>query len=163
MVYIYFDYKAQQTQTAGNVARSLLKQLECNQVDLSPDLEELYENSIRKGKEPSITAFTYLLKSYAQKYPVYAVFDAMDECADEYRDNMFTFFNELQKQDYRILISSRPHQSLPCQLNDVTPFEIAADRQDVERFILDRLERAGNKISALQNKCLNLADDAQGM
>ena len=49
---------------------------------------------------PSINVFSELLESYAQKYPIYAIFDAMDECAKEYRDNVFTLFPELQKYSY---------------------------------------------------------------
>ena len=76
---------------------------------------------------------------------------------------MFIFFAELQKSGYRILISTRPHESVPCQLNDITASEIAADRQDLEKFIIYRLEKAGNKNSALEKKCMDLANDAAGM
>ena len=137
--------------------------MECNDVGLSPALEDLYETSTRTHQEPSISALTELLKIYAQKYLAYVVFDAMDECAKEYRDDVFTFFAELQKLGYRILISTRPHESVPCQLNDVTLLKIAADRQDLENFIMYRLAKAGNKISALEKKCMDLANDAEGM
>ena len=162
-VYFYFDYNARQTQTAANVARCLLKQLERNQVGLSPALEDLYENSMRTHQEPSISTFIELLKLYAQKYSAYSVFDAMDECAKEYRDDVFTFFAELQKFGYRILISTRPGESVPCQLNDVTLLQIAADRQDLEKFIIYWLEKAGNEIPALEKKCMDLANAAEGM
>lgn len=164
MVYVYFDYKAQQTQTVTHVARLLLKQLLAQSHGLSPELEALYETSTQECYDPDLPTLMWHLAWYSERFPVYAVFDALDECNETQLDDMILFFTELQKISYRLLVSCRPHlQNLSNQLRDPITFEIEANEYDLRNYVTYRLEKEKNRNVALEQKCQDLVKNVQGM
>lgn len=163
-MYVYFDYKAQQTQTAIDVARILLKQLVSQSHNLPTDLEALYERSIRSHSNPDLTTFIQFLKTFSQDFPIYAVFDAMDECVDDCHEPVLALLAELQNYGWRLLISCRPHlQSFQNEWKNIQLFEIMAEESDLENYILATLQKEKNSNVTLETKCLELAKGVQGM
>ena len=139
------------------MARSLLKQLLTPLDAITPELELMYS----KNTKPNVATCQALLHSCSQKFDtIYAVFDAVDECNDE----ILEFIAQLPNS-YRILLSSRPHliQNLRSQLTNAVIMNIAAEESDLQNYIVRRLVEKGNRDHNLQNKCLDLAKDADGM
>jgi hypothetical protein len=164
VVYLYFDYKAKQTQTATDVARTLLKQLISQSEAVLPELEGLYEQATRDNTEPDFTTLIQLLKTSSQNLHFYAVFDAMDECADGCQEGILALFAELQKSGWRLLISCRPHtQTVLEKSGGMQIFEIMANESDLKNYILARLKKENNNNAILEKKCLGLAKEVKGM
>jgi hypothetical protein len=146
------------------VARSLIKQLlSCS--NLSPKLELFYDECITQAAPPSSADLIPHLTSYSQNFPVYAVVDAIDECSDGQQAEMISLFSELQNSGFKLIVSGRPHvqNAITDQLRDSETFEISADRYDVQNYIRTRLKKEENKNLALEEKCLDLANNVQGM
>src|SRR5208282_809080 len=66
VVYVYFDYKTQDTQTRYHIIATILKQLLSYFDNIPPEIELLYDEFIRKKKKLEISKLTQLLKSYSQ-------------------------------------------------------------------------------------------------
>lgn len=114
---------------------------------------------------PSLADLIPHLTSYSQNFPVYAVFDAIDECSDGQQADMISLFSELQKSGFKLIVSGRPHvqNAITDQLHDSETLEISADQYDVQNYIRARLKKEENKNLALEEKCLDLANNVQGM
>lgn len=164
MVYVYFDYKAQQSQAGIHVAKSLLKQLLCRSDNIPSELESLYNESIRTSGKPDIPTFTQLLKLYAQKFSIYAIFDALDECSDDHQKELLSLFADLQKGAYRLLISSRPHlPHLRDRLGSTKTLEIGAEESDLTNYVTARLDNERHNNLHLRVKCIELMKGVQRM
>lgn len=164
VVYLYFDYATPQNQTAMSVARSLLKQLVSQSGDFPFDLESLYDNAVQHGTEPDIDTLILHLSLFAEKNPVYAIFDAIDECDLIHIESLLEFFSELQQSAFRLLISTRPHlQNFEDHLWGLRNLEIVADENDLKNYITIILKKEKNVNATLESKCLDLAKDVQGM
>lgn len=164
VIYMYFDYKSQQSQSVVDVAMGLLKQLLASQqVDVPSELESLYSTSTK----PNLATCKRLLAECAKRSgTIYAVFDAIDECGEISQQDILDLFGHLQQTGpYRMLISSRPHllQNLRDQLKDTRTLEIYANKSDLKNYITKRLHEKGVKDANLKNRCLELANSAQGM
>jgi hypothetical protein len=161
VVHIYFDYNFRQTQTGIDVIGNILKQL-LSQVDnIPPEVECLYDESIRTGTKPNITTLSQLLTMCSQKLSIFAVFDAVDECIDAFQEELFFLFADLQKIGYKLLISTRPHIDLRNSLSHSRDFIISANESDLQNYVLTRLKNERN--DNLKAKCLELVQGAQGM
>lgn len=164
MIYIYFDYKAQQSQNDNDIARSLLKQL-LSLSNLSSELERLYDDCMLGSFTPDTATLIQHLKAFSQIGPVYAIFDGMDECREDNLEEMFSLFTNLQESGYKLLFSTRPHllQYFLERLRDLQISNILADNSDLRSYILFRLRKARNNNRELEAKCLNIIKDVQGV
>lgn len=167
VVYIYFDYTIHRTQTAAHVTTSLLKQLlsQCDQLPAGLDsLYALYDESLRTSTRPDLSTFTQLLILCAQEFSIYAVFDAMDECNEDYQADIISLFIDLQKSSCKLLISSRPHlRNLLFEIKCTRLLEVCAEESDLRAYILTRLEQKRNRCVELKHRSLQLAKSADGM
>jgi len=164
VIYIYFDYKSQISQTTAPVAKTLLKQL-LSSSSLPPEIETLYDDHVRGNYNPHTATWIKHLKEFSHCGPIYAFFDGVDECSEDHLDQTFSLLVELQKSGYRLLLSTRPHlvPKLRERINDLRVCDIVADKSDLRTYILFRLRKAGNTNSELEGKCLNLIKGVQGM
>jgi hypothetical protein len=164
VVYIYFDYKSHESQTWIDIARSLLKQL-LSQLAVIPDDLAEYVMECKSKSQPvdSNTVIEYLL-SLSSLSPVYAIFDAMDECSENNLRKVLKLFNKLQGL-FRLLISTRHHlvQSLRDHIDDVQVINIKGDTDDVENYVRERLRTAKNTKPALEENCVALVKDVEGL
>jgi hypothetical protein len=167
VVYVYFDYKAERTQTRIDIVRILLKQLLSQFDTVPPELESLYtlyDESICTSTNPDITTLTRFLTLCSQISTIYAIFDAIDECSDVHQMEVLELFAHLQQSGYRLLISSRPHlhESLN-QLSDRQSLEVCANESDLRNYIIARLIKEGIVSDKFKAKCLDLINDVGGM
>jgi hypothetical protein len=163
LIYVYFEYKAQQTHNGLDIVSNLLGQV-VSQLDIIPaELEIMFNKNLKKSTRPDEKQITRILLSCSQKVPVYAIFDAVDECHDVYQDNVLSLFADLLHSRYRLLISSRPHLTkLRETLVDTQTFNISAAKSDLRTFILARLKNQ-NKDAELELGCINLIDGVKGV
>jgi hypothetical protein len=164
VIYIYFDYKSQQTQTGIDVLKGLLKQLLCQSQKVPPEVESLYTKSILEDTAPAISAFVPVLSSCSKDFAcVYAVFDALDECSEAQQEEILSVLGHLQQFGYRFLISSRLHfRKLQKWLSDIRTLEISANDADLDNYVTVRLQQEGSS-DILKAKCLQLMRNVKGM
>ena len=163
LVYIYFDYKAQQSQTPTHVVESLLKQL-ISQLETIPlDLDVLYEESIRKAMRPETNKLREVLLLLLKEPWTFAVFDALDECSQHHQAKILSLFADLQKLECRLLVSSHPHIQRLQELTDKLTFNVMADESDLMNYIIFRLKKERNTNKDLEERCLQLSKGAEGM
>ena len=164
VIYMYFDYQARQNQSAVAVVGNLIKELLYQCDDIPAELELLYLQSVKNNAKPNITAFTQILVSYAQQSPIYAVFDALDECSEDQQEDLFTLFSILERSNFKLLISCRPHlQNLGDHLSSLQNISIHAEESDLENYILHRLRKERTSSDILKNRCLELIGNVHGM
>ena len=139
MVYIYFNYQLKETQTAVQIARTILKQL-ISDVEIPDELLSLYKKSTEKNTEPGMGELIPLVQSCSRRFSSrYAVFDALDECSDTHKEEILDLFVNLQKFGYKLLISGRPPLDA-CRFSNVSTTEIKATDHDIETYIMKKLE-----------------------
>jgi ATP/maltotriose-dependent transcriptional regulator MalT len=161
---VYFDYKAQQTQTAIDITTNILKQLLSKLDEIPAEVESLYEKST--WSRPDQTVFSGLLTLLAQKFSsIYVVFDALDECNDGETKDILKLFVKLQQSNFRLLISSRPHfYQLRTELRlETCTIEISAEESDLRNYITTRLDAGGNTSEKFKAKCFELINRVEGM
>lgn len=165
VVFVYFDYKAQQSQTAIDVRTNLLKQLLSHFEDIPAQLEAIYEGSARGNSRPDQLIVTQLLRSCSRRYTsVFAVFDALDECNESHQTEILKLFADLQGFGYRLCISFRPHSKrLLNTPYDSKTIEISADQSDLTNYVLTRLKQKKNQSGELKDRCLQLVKGVDGM
>jgi hypothetical protein len=168
IIYIFFDYKSQRTQTAVDIAMSLLKQLISPRDDIVRQIEYCHV----KGERPNMAACKELLTFYAEKrHSIYAIFDGLDEynkSANE-TSELFGLFTHLQSIRCHLLLSSRPNffSEFRNRLNEIQTIDIRAEESDLENYIGARIkqvqEGSRNKNKKLELQCLQLATRVDGM
>jgi hypothetical protein len=164
VLYFFFDYKSQETQTAVEVAMNLLKQLISGLDEIPDELEFLYNQN--SSARPDLPTCIQLLNVCAAKFnSLYAVFDAMDECSDESQMEVFELIAHLQKLHCRILVSSRPHSlsTLRDELNDTQTLQILAEESDLKNYITATLSQKGKKVAEFPEEYQPLVKGADGM
>lgn len=141
VLYIYFDY--QESHTAVQVVRILLKQLVA-QLDVVPfGFVKFYEECINGNATPHLASFLGHLVSYcAQFESVYILFDGLDECEDIQQDQILSVVQELLRQpSIMVFLTSRPHlqrlRNLPVY---GVIMEIMAKEDDLRTYLCCRLE-----------------------
>jgi hypothetical protein len=159
VVYVYFDYPSNRTQTGTNITASLLKQLLSQLEDIPLEIESYYNES--KHTRPSRDTLVRYLTLCSRKFSkLYAVFDAIDESSEVNQNEILTLFADLQKLGYKILVSGRPGSAfskLQCGLTHPRVLEIRADDSDLKQYVLSRV-----KEGIIQKKCLKLVERVDG-
>lgn len=165
VVYIYFDYKAEKSQTCIAITKSLVKQLVSQFSDIPFKLTSLYENSTRADATPNLTQWVDLLADWSKENTIYVVFDAMDECSDDHQNEVLRLFITLQQLHYKLLISTRPHihNHLQRQLGDISTLQVVANDSDLGKYVISRLKNEDCNNENLKLKCLELVSKVGGM
>ncbi|KAI0858323.1 nacht and ankyrin domain-containing protein [Xylaria cubensis] len=137
VIYIYCNYKEDQSQTLPDIIGSLLKQLSQHRRTLSDDIRGTYKTHLREETRPGVDELTQLLvKEVTNFSSVFVVIDALDECSE--RDDTRTrLLAEMQKlpQHARILITSRYSSKFQEAFENVPQIEIKAIDDDVEIYV----------------------------
>ena len=161
MVYIYFNYQSKETQTAVQIARTIVKQL-ISGVGIPEELESLYKKSTEENTTPGMKEIIPVLELCSRRFSSrYAVFDALDECSDTHKEEILDLFVNLQKFGYKLLISGRPPLDA-CRLSNVSTIEIRATDQDIETYIMKKLEEREVR-PKVRARCLELVKGVGGM
>jgi len=143
VLYLYFSYKQDDTQTPVNMVGGLLNQILRLKGVISDSTRALYNKHHGKGTKGELTELTLLLKQELNpSTTVFVVIDALDECPE--RDGRRSeFLDEIAKfpENVRTLITSRYSQRIEESFKDVAHIEIRATDGDVKRYIVARIPR----------------------
>lgn len=168
VIYIFFDYKSHQTQTAIDIAMCLLKQLILPRDNIVGEIESYY----MKGERLNMAACKQLLAFYAKRRDsIYAIFDGLDEYTKSANEmsELFGLFTHLQTIRCHLLLSSRQSffSEFRNKLSVTQTLTIRAEESDLENYIGARLkqvqEGSRNKNKKLELQCLQLATRVDGM
>ena len=168
IIYVFFDYKSHQTQTAVDIAMSLLKQLISPRDEIIRQIESYH----MKGERPNMAACKKLLTFYAKKrHSIFAIFDGLDEFnkSPNETSELFGLFTHLRATRCNLLLSSRPNffSVFRNKLNEIQTLDIRAEESDLENYIGARIkhvhEGGRNKNKKLESQCLQLATRVDGM
>jgi hypothetical protein len=115
--FIYFDHQEAQSQKPAHYIASLLRQLEQQKQSLTNSVQNIYDELSPKCRRPDLRTLGNLLSTSANSFKsrTYIVLDALDECTEDCREELFNVLRELlvlpDSQLY-IFIATRPHISI---------------------------------------------------
>jgi hypothetical protein len=138
VAYVYCNYKEEQD-TFGMLA-AILKQL------ARPNMEPIRRLHNRRGDglmELSLDGVIgCLLDVFTCYTKVYIVIDALDECQDGSRRQLLFKLSELRTgRDIRLMVTSRFITEIEESFRMALQLEVQADKADVQRFIIGRMDR----------------------
>jgi hypothetical protein len=165
LVYVYFDYKAQDEQSFTGLVGYLLRQA-CLLAGYIPQaLERHYEEYIQYRRPATTDELVQILTDSFKDFQMYAIFDAFDEYGEAAQKRALTLFPQLQQAGYRLLVSARPHltASLEKALDRPAILRIEADQEDLHGYVQQRVQETKNFNETLETQCLELISDVQGV
>jgi hypothetical protein len=170
-VYVYFNYKEQETQTADNLIASVLRQFVQAGGDIGDDVTSTHNRHSKKGSRPTSKEWSSLLHAQVQRFSrTFIVVDALDECSENgVRDSFLAEIRQLQSAVH-ILVTSRFPPSIETELSESLQTEIRASDGDVKQYLTTRIQNEGRLVRLLGGNAElqatvveNIAINANGM
>jgi ankyrin repeat domain-containing protein 50 len=174
VLYYYFNFRQEETQTCENFLRSIMRQLVQFLPDVPPELDELYEDYNSGGHRPSVkdltSCFIAIIKTLDE---VHLLGDALDECSQW--NLLWQFSSKLVTAKCRslhFLFTSRPEQHIRDSVNSLSIPELDLRKTsemdcDIESFIGHSLEinsyLSQLPVQAKDFICQNLTERANRM
>jgi len=166
-IYIYFDLKRDASQTADQVAASLLKQIVWPPESDSHFLREIYEKLNINSPRPSLDDTLELITLCTRSVNVRILFDALDECNENELGKVYNIIQTLLKANIGVYVTTRPHiiGLLRKRFSDAIYMEnIYASKDDVRKVLIQRISEHRDVLeSDLINEILSKIGSAQGM
>lgn len=141
--YIYFDYKEQEQQKPIAVLSSLVKQITSQLPHLPAEIEKLYDDLRFQEKRPTMEELYIALVAASKNFSrTFFVFDALDECDQQsQRRELLPLFHRMGEDGISLFLTSRQHpEDIRESLHGVAKIEITAKEEDIERYILAKIE-----------------------
>ena len=143
----YFDFAAQNEQSAGNMLGALLKQVVSGFKQIPEEITNAFEKhqEVIGGRRIQLPEIVKLLGSLSSMRPTFFCLDALDECAALHRAKTLLSLQEIIKMSptTRVFLTGRPHvgseveKHLPC---GVAVVSISPRKDDIIRYIHAKLE-----------------------
>ncbi len=145
MAYLYFDHQDQSAQQPATVFACVLRQLLDQQPGIPNAVSRMYDSVGPNGKLPQAECRTSIAGLVKRLGRVYLVFDALDECASEYRASFLQTLGQLsQVPGLRLLVTSRPHiQEIATAFTRRVDLKIAARGDDIKLYLEQELKKNG--------------------
>jgi hypothetical protein len=162
--YIYLDYQGHADVTTEGISKNLLKQI-LAQCDVWPaEVESLYASSVHESGTPKFDTVMRLLREARERFVIYAIFDALDECTETGQRDIISLLNILHDSSFKLLVSSRPHVSFPDEfLRKIQKFHIRAHDSDLENYVKERLGLVRKASPQLEAGYMELVKSVDGM
>ena len=144
IAYVYCSYQDRLEQTLVNLLASLLKQLLQEKQFIPKDLENLYEEHIRRGTRPTHDEVFNLLQVSISRYSrVYIVIDALDECSESggRPRELLSMVRNLTATAISLMVTSRFIPTIAQHFEQDIQVEIRASKEDVQRYLCGRMEQ----------------------
>jgi len=177
LTYFFCDFNDQRSLEIRTILGSLIKQAVSLIDPLPPSIQEKVENNYQVSQRtPDLVTLFGLLESLIQLPEIaYMVIDGLDECSENNRHQLLTFFTRLinlQNRRIKIIISSRPEidiMRLATRFQQISLGE-AKYRPDIEAYIeeeiyqkWERRKISFNDISIMKEIKDALVKGAEGM
>lgn len=134
-----------------------MQQIALRQSNISDDIRRLYKDPVLKDIRPFIKCST--LRTACQPLSkLFVIVDALDECAEESRDEFLQELRDLGLK-LRLMITSRPSiVNITDYFEDTVRLDIRAHNEDIERYVKERLQRE-SRLKHNIEKDSNLSND----
>ena len=174
VLFVYNDYKDQQTQSTANLIGAFLQQIVLRRKDVSNELMALYQKHDRGRTRATVDELRESLCIEIRKMEqVFFLVDALDEFCGNSGDRapLIAQLQELSKErTSRLLITSRHNTSIEWKLPAAVHIEVRASGEDIRSYIESRLLGAspiGFRVKlddAIRHSIIDtLINNAQGM
>jgi hypothetical protein len=145
LLYYFFSFREERTQTCENLVRSLLSQLLCHLSHIPASISDLYDLHLKGAHRPSVQDLARTLVAVVGELKeVWIVVDALDECREWnklWRLLATIVQNELAS--LRLLLTSRPERQIEDAMNSlhITSISLNGDPldDDIQNFVLETL------------------------
>lgn len=134
-LYIFFDYKDTQNQTAEKVIANLLKQLIFVFRTIPDDLKTMYEKNKTESPKPTLSELVHLFIIHAKLGSFIVLFDAFDECNE--RPIVWSqIVRTIYSSGIKVFVTHRRHV---LQGIESTVVEVRAQDEDIEKYIAQQI------------------------
>jgi hypothetical protein len=145
VLFYYFDYKDQASQSLEMFARSILRQLLSAGNHVPQDVQTIYDNCAKGSGRLDIPSLSCVLESCSTCFTtIYLILHALDEFQHKHLKKLVSFLCQLKSGEqtrFKILCTTRPHLSdLADDLKAFAMFEVQPDKPDIENYIKWRLD-----------------------
>ena len=135
--YVYIRYSDQAQVTVRGILETLVKQALEKRRDFTPLAQNVYDEHIGHGTQPTEIELTELLRRFNQRTRVtFYVLDALDEAPVRIRLKLIQTLSSLGA---RLFITSRPLPALKSKLPDAFAFDISARDSDLDLHIEEKM------------------------
>lgn len=174
--FVYCNYK--EPQETATYIKVLIKQLSRRMNELPAKLETLYDKHYLNASNPGYTELQSVLIGISKCFEkVFLVLDALDECADDQRREIFEVLQSIVSPgktnhgNVKLFVTSRREQDIQRAFKSFPIIEIEAEKvnEDIESYVTAQLDQhlqdGTLKITdSLKHKILTaLVDRAGGM
>ncbi|KAI1738955.1 hypothetical protein F4680DRAFT_466763 [Xylaria scruposa] len=148
VVFLYCNYKEDKERKVVNLLSALLKQL-VQELPYTPAIvQALYETHKDRKTQPSLSDISTTIRHVLEDYrEVFIVVDALDECPDEYRDNLLSELKNLQVPRVRLMVTSRPISTISTRFRGALQLPIKAYGEDIKRLVEGQIPRLARCVS----------------
>ena len=174
ILFVYIDYKDQETQLVANLIGSLLRQIVRSKNVISTELMMLYEKHLEKRTRASVDELCSVLCSEIRTFTrVFVLVDAMDEFNEKIGDRaplVTQLTRVMQQHQIRLMITSRHNADIEKTFPSAVSVEIRASDEDVRKYLESRIQGVSSSTfrvkldSQLQHAIVeNVANNVRGM
>ena len=148
LVFAYFDYRDQESQSAENVTASFLKQAASTRSSIPKAILDAFRGQGSPEQGPHMQDLERMFLQLCREIgSVFIVVDALDEC-DEMKHRK-TFLNVLTNlcnvQEIKLFLTSRNHpRDIRAAFESAPQIPIGAHEVDLRRFLNQQIENSGD-------------------
>lgn len=146
VLFVYNDYKDQQSQSTVNIVGALLQQILLRAGDISKEVMAVYEEHQRGRIQPTFDKLCKVLCGEVRKLSrAFLVVDALDEFHADSGDRsplMALSKKLLKEQSSRLMITSRHNASIESSLPSAVHIEVRASDEDIRDYLESQLATA---------------------
>jgi hypothetical protein len=166
VIYTYFSYNDQYSQSPSNFMAGLLRQLLSRLPTLPPEIESVYMGCSPNCSRPELPTIFKLFASCVTEFSsVIALFDGLDECGDTLLADIVPLISKIMTLSIKVLVTTRPHLAyIEQRLGEPLTLTINAQDGDVEIYVKQRMD-IDRKINPHLRTCIinKVVRQAQGM
>lgn len=147
LVFAYFDYRDQESQSAENVVASFLKQAVSTRPIISKTVLDTFRDQKSLDQRPRLQDLERLFSHVCQEIGrVFIIVDALDECDETKHRKTFldVLGNLCNVPQIKLFVTSRHHpQDIKSAFDSVPQLPIQAHEIDLRRYLNDKIETSG--------------------
>lgn len=144
VVYIYCKFNRQDEQTLHQMLASLVRQLFQEQPRVPHPVRQVYQRHRDQQTRPSIDELKSLLRRLVCDYGrVFAIVDALDECANPHRNNLLDelfILHEQVRKNVNIFSTARHIPDIERRFVNCSTIEIRAHDDDMKSYLQTRVK-----------------------
>ncbi|CVL06124.1 uncharacterized protein FMAN_03889 [Fusarium mangiferae] len=143
VIFVFFDFRHQETQKPTDIVNSLILQLIRQSHDMSNTLTALYNKHKSSSISPNLEERWASLISEINRFNrVFILFDALDEYTQGPEGFLADFYHLLEIPNTSIFVTSRPTCVNKTAFKSFEVLEVRAQGSDLEAYVRERLSKS---------------------